>query len=152
LVNIFFTPQTELRENLLRMFNSTVCIWEPEKWGTRNNSLQVCHYVIITRAATRVAASCNCELRLTLNAANLVVMVLKLYGAALSTCTRRVALIAKEKGVPYELISIDLIKAEHKSPAFRENQPFGQVPYIVRAHLSFFPIDCLSSSHRCCLG
>ena len=59
-------------------------------------------------------------------------MVLKLYGYPLSTYTRLVALICKEKEVPYELVTIDLAKREHKAPEFIEKQPFGQVPYIVR--------------------
>ncbi|EIM90667.1 glutathione S-transferase-like protein [Stereum hirsutum FP-91666 SS1] len=57
-------------------------------------------------------------------------MVLKLYGMSLSTCTRRVAAILREKDVPYELVEISLMKGEHKSPAYLEKQPFGQVPYI----------------------
>eukprot|EP00753_Platysulcus_tardus_P017527 PLAT6429.1.p1 GENE.PLAT6429.1~~PLAT6429.1.p1 ORF type:complete len:227 (+),score=34.94 PLAT6429.1:49-681(+) len=57
-------------------------------------------------------------------------MVLKLYGNPISTCTRRVATVCKELDIPYELISIDFAKGEHKSPAFLEKQPFGQVPYI----------------------
>ncbi|CCM05619.1 uncharacterized protein FIBRA_07848 [Fibroporia radiculosa] len=58
-------------------------------------------------------------------------MVLKLYGFPLSTCTRRVALVLKEKNVPYELVPVDLTKNEHKSAEFMTKQPFGQVPYIV---------------------
>jgi hypothetical protein len=38
----------------------------------------------------------------------------------MSTCTRRVALIAKELNVPYEL----------KQPPHLQHQPFGQIPYI----------------------
>ena len=58
-------------------------------------------------------------------------MVLKLYGSPLSSCTRRVAIVLKEKEVPYELITINFAKGEHKSVEYREKQPFGQVPYIV---------------------
>lgn len=58
-------------------------------------------------------------------------MVLKLYGFPFSTCTRRVALVLKEKNVPYELVVVDLSKGEQKAPAFLERQPFGVVPYIV---------------------
>ncbi|PSR73266.1 hypothetical protein EW026_g5785 [Hermanssonia centrifuga] len=57
-------------------------------------------------------------------------MVLKLIGSPGSTCTRRVATILKEKNVPYELIAVDMAKAEHKSPSHLEKQPFGQVPII----------------------
>lgn len=57
--------------------------------------------------------------------------MVKLYGYPNSTCTRLVALVCKEKNIPYELIHIDLTKGEQKNPAFTANQPFGQVPYIV---------------------
>ncbi|KAF9231919.1 glutathione S-transferase [Melanogaster broomeanus] len=57
-------------------------------------------------------------------------MVLKLYGFPISTCTRLVALICKEKEIPYELIVVDLTKGEQKTPAFMQHQPFGVIPYI----------------------
>ncbi|KAI9573208.1 glutathione S-transferase [Boletus coccyginus] len=57
-------------------------------------------------------------------------MVLKIHGFPLSTCTRLVALICKEKGIPYELVVVDLKKREHKNPEFIKIQPFGQIPYI----------------------
>ena len=57
-------------------------------------------------------------------------MVLKLVGSPLSTCTRRVAVVLREKNVPYELVAIDFATAEHKSPEFLAKQPFGQVPYL----------------------
>ncbi|KAJ7868456.1 glutathione S-transferase [Mycena leptocephala] len=50
-------------------------------------------------------------------------MVLKLYGAPYSTCTRR-------KKIPFELVVVDLKKGEHKAAATLANQPFGQLPYI----------------------
>ena len=57
-------------------------------------------------------------------------MVLKLHGYAFSTCTARVATVLREYNIPFELIEVDLSKAEHKSEAFMKIQPFGQVPYI----------------------
>jgi len=57
-------------------------------------------------------------------------MVLKLYGYPLSTCTRRVAVVFKEKNVPYELIVVDLASGAQRSPEYLAKQPFGQVPYI----------------------
>jgi glutathione S-transferase len=57
-------------------------------------------------------------------------MVLKLYGNPLSTCTQRVATVLHEKNVPFEIVSIDLSKGEHKRPEYLAKQPFGQVPYI----------------------
>ncbi|KAH9961830.1 glutathione S-transferase-like protein [Russula dissimulans] len=53
----------------------------------------------------------------------------KLYGYP-TTCTRRVAVIAKERNIPYEYVQVDLMKAEHKQPGHLEHSPFGQVPYI----------------------
>ncbi|KAM6497623.1 Glutathione S-transferase, C-terminal-like protein [Amanita muscaria] len=57
-------------------------------------------------------------------------MVLKLIGSPFSTCGQRVAVVLREKKVPYELVPIDFAKGEHKTPAYLEKQPFGQVPYI----------------------
>jgi len=65
-------------------------------------------------------------------------MAFKLHGAAMSTCTRRVALIAKERNIPYELIPVELTAAEHKQPAHLQHQPFGQIPYITVASLFHF--------------
>jgi glutathione S-transferase len=59
-------------------------------------------------------------------------MVLKLYGSALSTCTRRAAVVFHEKNAPFEFHPIDMSKGAHKSPEYMEKQPFGQVPYLVR--------------------
>ena len=58
-------------------------------------------------------------------------MVLKLYGSPMSTCTKRVATVLHEKRIPFELVFVDLMKGEHKSPAFTAHQPFGQIPYLV---------------------
>ncbi|KAJ7827059.1 glutathione S-transferase [Mycena leptocephala] len=57
-------------------------------------------------------------------------MVLKLYGAPYSTCTRRVSTVLHEKKIPFELVVVDLKKGEHKAAATLANQPFGQLPYI----------------------
>lgn len=67
---------------------------------------------------------------------HLPTMVLTLYGGAKSTCTRRVAAVAKLAGVNFKFVQIDYAKGEHKSSAYLEKQPFGQIPYIVS-----FPSD-----------
>lgn len=64
-------------------------------------------------------------------------MVLKLYGSPLSGPARRVALVLKEKEVPYEFVHVDLQKGEHKTPEYLKKQPFGQVPCIVCGLLHF---------------
>lgn len=56
--------------------------------------------------------------------------ILKLYGVPHSTCSKRVATILIEKRVQFEFIVVDFSKKEHKSEAYLEKQPFGQVPYI----------------------
>lgn len=58
-------------------------------------------------------------------------MVLTLYGSPVSTCTKRVAVVLKEKDIPFTFVPIDLMKGEHKDPEYLKKQPFGQVPYIV---------------------
>ncbi|KAF9219904.1 glutathione S-transferase [Gyrodon lividus] len=57
-------------------------------------------------------------------------MVLKLYGFPTSTSTLRVAVVLKEKNVPFEFHKVDPTKGEHKALTFVAHQPFGQVPYI----------------------
>ena len=63
-------------------------------------------------------------------------MVLKLYGYYRDTCTPRVAMILREKNVPFEFINVDMTKGEHKSPEYMKHQPFGSTPYIVRYFIS----------------
>jgi len=58
-------------------------------------------------------------------------MGIKLYGAPQSTCTRRVALIAKECNIPYEVVAVNIMAGDHKQAAYKTHQPFGQVPYII---------------------
>lgn len=57
-------------------------------------------------------------------------MVLKIHGHAIAPLVRLVAEVCREKEVPYELVNVEVYKGEHKTPAFKEFQPFGQVPYI----------------------
>ena len=65
-------------------------------------------------------------------------MAFTLHGSSNFTCTRRVALIAKERNVPYKLITVDVSGGEHKQPAYLKHQPFGQVPYITVRRFSAF--------------
>ncbi|KAI6158452.1 glutathione S-transferase [Pisolithus thermaeus] len=57
-------------------------------------------------------------------------MTLTIHGAPYSTCTRLVALVCKEKQIPFNLSVVDLSKGQHKAPGFVAVQPFGQIPYI----------------------
>ena len=55
---------------------------------------------------------------------------MKVYGNPGSTCTRKVLTTLAEDQVPFEFVSIDFAKGEHKQPAHLAHQPFGQVPAI----------------------
>jgi len=70
------------------------------------------------------------HIRVALCTTKFLMTAFKLYGYP-TTCTRRVAVIAKEHNIPYEYVQIDLMKAEHKQAGYLEHHPFGQVPYIV---------------------
>jgi glutathione S-transferase len=60
-------------------------------------------------------------------------MVLTLFGSPMSTCTKRVAMVLHETNTPFKFVHVDLMKGGHKAPGYVAKQPFGQVPYIVRA-------------------
>jgi len=62
----------------------------------------------------------------------------QLYGSHLSTCTQRVEVVLKEKGVPYEFHPIDMRAGEHKTEEWLEKQPFGQVPYLEDGNFTLF--------------
>ncbi|KAH0290414.1 glutathione S-transferase III, partial [Aureobasidium sp. EXF-3399] len=48
-------------------------------------------------------------------------------------------LVLNELGLPYELVSIDMGKAEHKTPKFvREMHPFGKLPALEDGSLHLF--------------
>lgn len=68
---------------------------------------------------------------------------LVLYGHPMSTCTARVTVILKEKGVPFELKTVDLFTGAHKGADYMKMQPFGQVPVLV-VRDSFVPLRSLN--------
>jgi glutathione S-transferase len=56
---------------------------------------------------------------------------MKLYGNPMSTCTRKVLTVLAEHNTPFEMVTIDFTKGEHKAAAYMaEHQPFGQIPAI----------------------
>ncbi|RZC56811.1 hypothetical protein C5167_015670 [Papaver somniferum] len=57
-------------------------------------------------------------------------MVVKVYGSATASASRRVLSCLIEKNVEFEVIPVDLMKGEHKQPEFLKLQPFGVVPAI----------------------
>ncbi|KAF9037901.1 glutathione S-transferase [Hymenopellis radicata] len=58
-------------------------------------------------------------------------MVLQLFGFPVSTHTKRVAVVLREKRVPFDVHPINVAAGDQKSPEYLAKQPFGQVPYIV---------------------
>ncbi|KAJ7812699.1 glutathione S-transferase-like protein [Mycena olivaceomarginata] len=57
-------------------------------------------------------------------------MTLKIYGINFSSCTRCVAVVCKELNVPYELVTVDILKGEQRSAEHLVRQPFGVIPAI----------------------
>ena len=55
---------------------------------------------------------------------------MKIYGHPLSTCTRKVLTTLVETNQPYELVTLDFMKGEHKQPAHLARQPFGRMPTL----------------------
>lgn len=55
---------------------------------------------------------------------------IRVHSHPLSGHVHRVELFLSLLGVPFERVSVDLAKAEHKSPAFLALNPFGQLPVI----------------------
>jgi glutathione S-transferase len=55
---------------------------------------------------------------------------LRLHGHLLSGHVHRVELFLSLLGLPFEKVTVDLARAEHKQPAFLALNPFGQLPVI----------------------
>lgn len=63
---------------------------------------------------------------------------MKVYGPPVSTAVSRVLACLLEKGVDYQLISVNMSKGEHKKPDYLKIQPFGQVPAFQDEDISLF--------------
>ncbi|KAI9452201.1 thioredoxin-like protein [Russula earlei] len=59
-------------------------------------------------------------------------MAFKLYGHPTTTRTLRVALVAKERNIPYEFVLVDIMTGQQKQAEHVEHNPFGLVPYIIQ--------------------
>jgi glutathione S-transferase len=58
-------------------------------------------------------------------------MAAKLYGAAHSTCTRRVMAVLEENHATYQLISVNLAKLEHETADFMATKhPYGKISIL----------------------
>jgi glutathione S-transferase len=56
--------------------------------------------------------------------------MLRLHGHELSGNSYKVQLLLELLGVPYEWVRVDLMKGEHRRPAFLALNPFAQVPVL----------------------
>ncbi|KAH6767253.1 glutathione S-transferase PHI 9 [Perilla frutescens var. hirtella] len=56
-------------------------------------------------------------------------MVVKVYGQSFASA-KRVIMCLIEKEIEYEVVDVDLLKGEHKSPQYVQLQPCGVVPVI----------------------
>ncbi|KAI8531933.1 hypothetical protein RHMOL_Rhmol11G0174600 [Rhododendron molle] len=56
---------------------------------------------------------------------------LKLYSYFRSSCSHRVRIALKLKGLEYEYKAVNLLKGEHVSPEFTKLNPIGYVPVLV---------------------
>lgn len=57
--------------------------------------------------------------------------MIQLYGHEISGNSYKVRLLLELLKIEYEWVKVDLMKGEHKSPAYLELNPFGQVPLLV---------------------
>ena len=55
---------------------------------------------------------------------------MKLYSYGTAPNPRKVTIVLAEKGVDYELVEVDLLSGEHKSPGFLGKNPSGKVPVL----------------------
>lgn len=58
-------------------------------------------------------------------------MTIKLFAHELSGNCYKVKLLLSLLGLEHEIVNVDLMKGEHKSPEFLKINPFGQVPVLV---------------------
>lgn len=55
---------------------------------------------------------------------------MKVYGHPMSTCTRKVLTTLVETSTPYELVTLDFLKGEHKQPEHVARHPWGRMPVL----------------------
>ena len=56
--------------------------------------------------------------------------MLKLHYHPFSTFARRVRIALIEKGIPAELVEIDMARGAHRGPEYRQLSPYGRVPTL----------------------
>lgn len=77
--------------------------------------------------------------------------MLKLHHHPLSTYSRRVRIALIEKGIPAELVEVDMPARAHRSPAYLALNPYGRVPTLEEDGFILFEstaiLDYLEATH-----
>jgi len=67
-----------------------------------------------------------------------------IYGPAYSTYTRTVRLALEEKGAPYKLDEVDILKGEGQQPAHLARHPFGKVPAVTLDDSTMYEVSAIT--------
>ena len=65
------------------------------------------------------------------------------YGDAISTYVRTVRLALEEKGVPHTLVSVDLVKGQHKEADNLSRHPWGKMPAFEHNGNAFYEVSAI---------
>jgi len=69
---------------------------------------------------------------------------IKILGVNFSTCTRRVLYTAALLNLPIELVPIEFLKGQHKSPEHMALQPFGKIPVLEQGDFILYESRAIS--------
>jgi glutathione S-transferase len=70
-------------------------------------------------------------------------MAFTIYGPNYSTYVRSVRLLLEEKGAAYELVEVDTLKGESKTPDHLRRHPFGLVPAFAHDGFELYETDAI---------
>lgn len=66
-----------------------------------------------------------------------------LYGPTYSTFVRTIRMVLAEKNVEYDLVDVDMMKGEHRSPAHLQRHPFGKIPAFEHNGFSIYESNAI---------
>lgn len=71
-------------------------------------------------------------------------MTVTVYGADYSCYVRIVRLALEEKGVPYQLVPVDIFAEEERTPEYLARHPFGKIPSFDHDGFSLYEASAIS--------